>query len=125
VSESSLGRLLLLEAAALLESGWCQGAEARDDVGEATDPWNPEARSWSLLGAIVAVLEREAALRDEIPFDQLSAALVALAHVVQEDVLVDWNDAPGRSQQEVVLTVNAAAARCTTPLATSVQLSLN
>lgn len=66
--------------------------------------------SWSLLGALVAVLESEAAVRGELPLDELAAALYALAALVETDSLVAWNDVPGRTQADVVRALDGAAA---------------
>jgi hypothetical protein len=100
---------LLEQAHALVEHAWCQGADARDRDGRPVDPWAPEAACWSLLGAIVAVLESEASRIGEIPLDQLAAALYALSELIDTDSLVAWNDHPGRSQREVAEVLACAA----------------
>jgi hypothetical protein len=58
----------------------------------------------------VAVLEREAKERGEIPLEELGSALYALAALVETDSLVDWNDDPRRSQANVVAVLDRAAA---------------
>jgi hypothetical protein len=58
----------------------------------------------------VAVLEREAKERGEIPLEELGSALYALAALVETDSLVDWNDNPRRSQANVVAVLDRAAA---------------
>jgi hypothetical protein len=80
--------------------------------------------SWSLLGAIVAVLEREALESGEMPLEELAAALYALADVIEADSLVAWNDDPRRSQTEVLSVLDRAAAAYEAPWA-QVNLSLN
>jgi hypothetical protein len=109
-AQPSLGLKLLTDTREVVASGWCQGTDARDDDGAAVEPWDDNATCWSLLGAIVSVLEHEARTQGEVPLDELAAALYALAAVLETDSLVDWNDAPGRMQDEV-LTVLAAAER--------------
>ena len=37
----------------LVAQGWSQGADARDSDQQPVHPWSSEARSWSVLGAIV------------------------------------------------------------------------
>jgi len=64
--------------------------------------------SWSLLGAIVATLESEARHSNEIPLKELTAALHALAAIIEVDSLAAWNDDPGRTQHEVLKTLAAA-----------------
>jgi hypothetical protein len=102
------GIALLTDASALVARGWCQGSDARGPEGEPVEPWDERAESWSLLGAIVAVLEREARERDEVPLEQLAAALYALAEVIEIESLAAWNDAPGRSQADVLRTLGGA-----------------
>jgi hypothetical protein len=63
-----------------------------------------------LLGAVVAVLEREASLAGELPLDELGAALYALADLIETDSLVDWNDDQGQTQAKVVAVLDQAAA---------------
>jgi hypothetical protein len=102
---------LLRSTAALIGSGWCQGADARDARGRTVEPWQPEARRWSLLGAIVAETEParlETGLLREV---ELRRALQALATVVCSESLDEWNDEPGRTQAEVIAALDSAAAR--------------
>ena len=103
------GLALLADARALVESGWSQEADARDSDGEPVEPWEARAASWSLLGAIVAVLEREAARDRDVPLNELAAALTALAHRVDSDSLSAWNDAPERSAHDVANALTVAA----------------
>ena len=98
-----------MQAHALVARAWCQGADARDRDGRAVDPWAPEAACWSLLGAIVAVLESEASQIGEIALDDLAASLYALSDLIDTDSLVAWNDHPGRSQREVAEVLACAA----------------
>jgi hypothetical protein len=108
--EDSRGLRLLRGAQERVHEGWCRGADARDHRGMEVDPWHEDAASWSLLGALVAVLEREAVEAGEMPLEELAAALYALADLVETDSLVAWNDAPGRCQAEVLRVFDDAAA---------------
>ena len=98
------------DARKLVAESWCHGADARDANGFEVDPWDDDAASWSLLGAVVAVLEREASLSGELPLDELGAALYALADLIETDSLVDWNDDQGQTQAKVVAVLDQAAA---------------
>lgn len=98
------------DARKLVAESWCHGADARDLNGFEVDPWDADAASWSLLGAVVAVLEREASLAGELPLDELGAALYALAALIQTDSLVDWNDDQEQTQANVVAVLDQAAA---------------
>ena len=106
----SRGQRLLQDARNLVAESWCRGADARDVNGFEVDPWDDAAASWSLLGAVVAVLEREGSLAGELPLDELGAALYALADLIETDSLVDWNDGRGQTQANVVAVLDHAAA---------------
>ena len=104
------GLRLLRDARALVAEGWCSGAEARDSAGSKVSPWDERAASWSLLGSIVAVLEREASRDRELSIPELGTALYALANLVDSDSLVEWNERPRRTQGNVVAVLDRAAA---------------
>ena len=81
----SRGQRLLQDARNLVAESWCHGADARDVGGFEVDPWDDDAASWSLLGAVVAVLEREASLAGELPLDELVVAVLDQAAAAYED----------------------------------------
>ena len=107
---TAAGLQLLLEARALVAEAWCRGAEARDAAGSKVSPWDDQAASWSVLGAIVAVLEREASFDRELSLPELATALYALARLVDSDSLIEWNDRPRQTQGNVVAVLDRAAA---------------
>jgi hypothetical protein len=106
---------LLRVAHELVSQSWTRGADARDGSGNPVDPWDDRAASWSLLGAIVAALERVAAKSGEMPLEHLAAALYAFAELIDDDSLADWNDAPARTQAAVLALLDRAAAACNAP----------
>jgi hypothetical protein len=106
---------LLRAARDLVARSWSRGADARDAYGTPVDPWDERAASWSLLGSLVAVLERAAAESNEMPLEHLAAALYALSELIEGDSLAVWNDAPARTQGAVVSVLDQAAAACATP----------
>lgn len=106
----SRGLRLLQNARKLVAHSWCHNADARDGNGVEVQPWDEEAASWSLLGAIVAVLEHEASRGGELPLAALGSALYALADLIETDSLVDWNDDPRQTQDNVVAALDQAAA---------------
>jgi hypothetical protein len=118
------GRQLLQDARKLVAESWCHGADARDVIGFQVDPWDGNAASWSLLGALVAALESKTSLGGELPLDELGAALYALADLIECDSLVDWNDDPRQTQANVVAVLDQAAASCEDNCSV-VELSLN
>lgn len=62
------------------------------------------------MGALVAVYERRARSEGEVlAVGHLRAACARLADVVDRDVLSEWNDLPGRTQEEVLAALAEAA----------------
>jgi hypothetical protein len=106
----SRGLRLLQDARKLVAKSWCHGADARDAQGAEVNPWDDDAASWSLLGAIVAVLERDAPRGGELPLAALGSALYALADLIEIDSLADWNDDPRQTQDNVLAVLDRAAA---------------
>jgi hypothetical protein len=101
---------LLWDAHRLVERGWTQHAEARDSAGREVDPWDLDAVTWSLLGALVAALEQHAPRKArDLPLSSLAAALGELALLIEEDSLAAWNDAPARTCDDVTGVLAAAA----------------
>lgn len=104
------GQELLVEARDLVAGSWTQHADARRSDGSSVDPWDREAASWSLLGALVAGYERliwsdgqSAAL------GALAAACVLLANVLEAESLSEWNDTPARTKADVLAALDEAA----------------
>lgn len=102
---------ILARARDLVAYGWCQGAEARDAEEQPVKPWSPEARCWSLLGALVAAVDLPA-LPGAVTLQPLRRALAALADVIEDPLLAAWNDDRGRTQEVVVRVLEAARAVC-------------
>jgi hypothetical protein len=98
------GSKLLHDAGVLVERGWCQGTEARDANGEATDVVAADATSWSLLGALQAttVADPSTALQD------VGDAVAALADLIMDPSLANWNDSESRTKLEVLSVLRNA-----------------
>lgn len=98
------GSELLHDAGLLVEKGWCQGTEARDSDGEATDVCSATATSWSLLGALQAasVADPTTEIRD------IGDAVAALAELIADPSLANWNDAAARTKLEVLNVLREA-----------------
>jgi hypothetical protein len=105
---STVGLRLLEKVRAVVARGWTQGTDARNADGNEVDPWDPEATAWSLLGALVAVLEREAETSGELPLEEVAGALYAIADVIHVESLADWNDTLAHSQLDVLDTLDRA-----------------
>lgn len=111
----SRGLQLLEDARYRIAESWCRGADARNARGLEVDPWDDEAASWSLLGAIVAVLEEKASLWGEMPLDDLAAAMYALSGLIETESLADWNDDPRQTRETVLEMLDGAAAAYVEP----------
>jgi hypothetical protein len=107
--QANSGRTLLSEARFLIERGWTQGADARSRNGTPVKPWASKAAAWSLLGALVACVEKRAEVSEADAVGSLASACVALAGILEVDSLDAWNDDPRRTQAEVVGALQRAA----------------
>ena len=107
---------MLSEARGLLLRGWSRDAQARDRTGSVVPAWSEAARSWSVLGALLASWHRqhgETMERDFVAhrFDAraLGDATQALGDVTGTASIESWNDDPARTLTEVIATVDRAA----------------
>lgn len=83
----------LRAARTYLERGWCQRAEARDGDGRPAHPDSPQARSWSLTGAIYAASRFDGSPERRVVHE---TAVAMLAEVLGAGPAA-WNDTPGRT----------------------------
>lgn len=95
-------------ARVLLESGWCQQAEAWDESGMAVEPWDLAAVCWSLPGAVLAVAHDAGSDFDETV--ELASMALALALKFPPESLQGWNDLPERTKREVLAACDRAIA---------------
>jgi hypothetical protein len=98
------GSKLLHEAGALVEKGWCQGTEARDRSGRATEVAAADAASWSLLGALQATSVSD----PSIEIQDIGDAVAALAELIVDPSLANWNDSVTRTKLEVLTVLKDA-----------------
>lgn len=98
------GSKLLHDAGVLVEQGWCQGAEARDARGLATTVVAEEAAAWSLLGALQATT----AANPSTELQHIGNAVSALAELIMDPSLANWNDAETRTKLEVLSVLKDA-----------------
>lgn len=97
---------LLKETRRLIdEIGWTQGAYARDDRGAFADVEDPKAVCFCLSGAI-----RRARLNlDEAAYsDSATAATLFIAEAGPGRSIPAWNDAPSRTKDDVLKTLDKA-----------------
>ena len=95
----------VLDAAAdLLEKpkGWTQKTSARDFKGREVPASSPSATCFCVMGAIARVVGDNSSVRQSEARDRLRPLLPTF-------YISDWNDAPGRTQSEVVAALRAAA----------------
>jgi anti-sigma regulatory factor (Ser/Thr protein kinase) len=105
--EQTVAAALLARAAQRVRVGWCQNADATDASGTPIQPWSEQAAAWSLLGALVASLDGPDAV-PELPLPILATAMEALAVLIDDHSLSGWNDAPSRTQRDVVTVLERA-----------------
>jgi hypothetical protein len=98
------GSKLLHEASALVEKGWCQGAEARDARGRVTRVGAADCVAWSLLGALQATTAGD----PETGLEDIGVAVSALAELINDPSLAHWNDAEARTKLEVLSVLKDA-----------------
>ena len=91
------GQAFLRETAALIASGWCTGAGARNSLGVAVEPFDESAIAWSLRGALAVVAEWP-----DTENDALRDALWGISGVIPDQELDGWNDATGRTQDDTL-----------------------
>jgi hypothetical protein len=94
----------------LIRQGWCQDDDARDGNGERVEPWSMQARSWSVLGALVATEGVGRGAVGRIPVDELGRAIVALGEAANTHSLEAWNDDPRCTHGAVVAAFDDALA---------------
>jgi hypothetical protein len=103
-------REILVDARGRVQQGWCHGVDARDARGRRCAPWHPDARSWSVLGSLVASEGGDADVRAHASGAELGNAVSLLAEAVGSSSLQVWNDEPGRTQEEVLAAFDRALA---------------
>jgi len=103
-SGESLAQQMLADAFELVQSGWCQGVSAQDEMGRAIEPSSAFARAWSATGALERVWRR-ANLDDAL--EAFERANLALAAAVK-DVPERWNDRPDRTREQVLEALASA-----------------
>lgn len=94
----------LKEARRLVEAGWTQGVAARDHEGQPVAPQSSTAVCFCVLGAISRVTRSSVSMFNII--------LKTFDAVVPGDgwATEKWNDAPGRTQTEVLDAFDRAIA---------------
>ena len=94
-----------MAARARIERGWTQSAEARDASGNSVLPDSPLAVCWDVLGALFDA---------EMPTSSHDALFKELpGRSRRRDVsIVSFNDAEGRTKEEVLALYDRAIAAC-------------
>ena len=92
---------VLLRAAELVEMGHCKDVLALDAVGVETAPENAHAVAWCVVGAIVRASHEVGKHQALVPF--------MAHHGFDVKGMLDWNNAPERTADEVAAALRAAA----------------
>ena len=100
---------IAFRAAEIVKQGWCQNSFARDKDGNVSDIMSPDATCFCAAGAISKSREESQLSTD----DALTARLEVMYTFsdVVGDTIVHYNDAPGRTQAEVVEALFKTAAK--------------
>ena len=97
--------LILDEARYLIESeGWCQGAMAKDRLGFPTEPRADNVAARCAVGALDAAVDWSA--ESEAHYE---LARSYVDQTIRGKYIVTWNDAAGRTKEEVVAMFTEAA----------------
>lgn len=84
-----------MKAYELLEQkGWCQGYYAHTAEGIRCGEHSRKAASFCLMGALHATKDHNN--------DEFTSAFIAITHKIDGESIAQWNDAPGRTKEEVV-----------------------
>ncbi len=83
----------------IVASGWCQGTMAEDSQGIKVGILSPNACKWCAAGAITV------SIPVQMQLESLEDEVLRLTGYSWID---EWNDAPGRSQSEVVAVLRKA-----------------
>ena len=96
-------KLTLVEARQKIEQGWTQEAYARDKTNEKVSTSSREATCWCVMGALVAVTVR---------YDQALDTIMGVIGAKHPGDIIDWNDDPARTQEQVLELFDRAIATC-------------
>lgn len=94
---------VLKKARALLEKGWCQGHYAIGESGREVDAMSKSARCFCIDGALIRANGTDSEYI-------ATAAIVRAALGKAAFSPIGWNDAPGRTQSEVLDLMDRAIA---------------
>jgi hypothetical protein len=107
-----------------LQQGWCQLTSARNAANRPTKPASYDACCWCLTGAITAAVQHTegATLQDEYCLRKQVESEIYLSLVAEMDparvdgenpgvVAERWNDAVGRTKDQVIRVMEAVVAR--------------
>jgi hypothetical protein len=92
----------LEKARELIQKGWVQKDFARDEEGNGVEDYekNEKCTCFCLLGAIDRAVYPE--MNFSIPVETLVVGMLKEKYAYNRNGVIPWNDAPGRTQQEVI-----------------------
>jgi hypothetical protein len=111
LGDAALG--LLMEGRAWVEKSWCQGRLARTADGRVVGVLTREAASWCAVGALTQAAS-DGKYAHHTPAGEVAvmllSAVVEVDHYGHYTRVAAWNDAKGRTQQEVLAAYDDAIA---------------
>jgi hypothetical protein len=94
---------ILEESLVLVTDGWTQGEWAKDANGKGLVYDNPKATCFCAEGAILrSGASEDSSIPQEDAQERLKEAIVST------ESIADWNDAPERTQEEVIVAFSRA-----------------
>lgn len=88
-----------MKAIDYIRKGWTQNSFARDNGGDKVSMWSNDAICWCASAAIYVAY---------VGTNEVFVVRNALHAVIGDDDIVKWNDAPGRTQDEVIAAFEQA-----------------
>lgn len=90
----------------LIAKGWCQQALALDKEGKGVSEYSDAATQWCIVGAISRVVEGD-------PNRMFYKMSEKIRETIHQD-LVNWNNAPGQTQEGVLKVLDEVIESCMT-----------
>lgn len=100
---------ILESAIESIKTGWTQEKMARNSDGHEVDPTDDSACRWCLIGALLKSTQNADGSVSMDLGSEYRDVTDTLKALIGEDRLSLWNDAEGRTQEDVLALLNAAS----------------
>jgi hypothetical protein len=107
---------ILREGRRLIETGWCQGATAKDSHDAGVDPTSPNAVQFDPLGAIERAVSNLFGGDERYLTQNFYKAFYAfVGELHTHAAIAAWNDDPARLKEHILERFDRALAKSTVP----------